>query len=57
MRRAAQRPHCGLAGSDRFLAESILGFELIKARPVQYILPDGHLDNEGWATRNLQRSR
>ena len=38
-------------------AESIPGFELIKARPVRYILPDGSLDNTGWESVNLHRPR
>jgi hypothetical protein len=36
-------------------AEAIQGFELIKARPIQYILSDGHLDNDRWAMNNMHR--
>ena len=38
-------------------AESIPGFDLVKARPVRYIHPDGTLDNEGWTLNNLHRPR
>ncbi len=32
-----------------------MGFELIKARPIDYILADGFLDNDRWAMNNIQR--
>jgi hypothetical protein len=37
-------------------SQSIQGFELVKARPVQYILPDGHLDVAKWEMNNINRS-
>jgi hypothetical protein len=36
-------------------SQSIQGFDLIKARPVQYILPDGHLDCARWEMNNIHR--
>ena len=36
-------------------SQSIEGFELIKARPIDYILADGSLDNERWAMNNIYR--
>ena len=36
-------------------SQSIMGFELIKARPIDYILADGFLDNDRWAMNNIQR--
>jgi hypothetical protein len=36
--------------------ESIPGFELIRARPIQYIHADGTLDNDRWAMNNMHRS-
>ena len=36
-------------------SQSIQGFEMIKARPVQYILPDGHLDSSHWEMSNVHR--
>jgi hypothetical protein len=35
--------------------QSIAGFDVIKARPVQYVLPDGHLDLPRWEMNNLSR--
>jgi hypothetical protein len=37
------------------ISQSIQGFEMIKARPVQYILPDGHLDIARWEMTNVNR--
>ena len=36
-------------------SQSIGGFELIKARPVQYIRADGHLDVSRWEMNNIHR--
>jgi hypothetical protein len=36
-------------------AQSIQGFEMIKARPVQYIIADGHLDSSCWEMNNIHR--
>ena len=36
-------------------AQSIQGFEMIKARPIQYILPDGHIDIARWEMSNVHR--
>ncbi len=36
-------------------SQSIQGFEMIKARPVQYILPDGRIDASRWELNNIQR--
>ncbi len=38
-------------------SQSILGFELIKGRPIQYILPDGHLNVSRWEMNNMHRVR
>jgi hypothetical protein len=37
------------------VSQSIQGFEMIKARPVQYILPDGRLDKARWETTNVHQ--
>jgi hypothetical protein len=37
--------------------QSIHGFEVIKGRPVQYILADGHLDVSRWEMNNIHRDR
>jgi hypothetical protein len=39
------------------VSQSIQGFEMIKARPVQFILPDGHLDVSRWEVNNIHRGR
>jgi hypothetical protein len=39
------------------ISQSIQGFEMIKARPVQYILPDGRLDVHRWEMNNIHRNR
>ena len=36
-------------------SQSIQGFTMIKARPVQYTLADGHLDVARWQMNNLHR--
>lgn len=36
-------------------AEAIAGFEVIRVRPIQYIKPDGTLDNDRWAMDNFHR--
>jgi hypothetical protein len=33
------------------------GADRKKGRPVQYILPDGHLDVSRWEMNNIQRDR
>ncbi len=38
-------------------SQSIQGFEVIKGRPVQYILADGHLDVSRWEMNNIHRDR
>jgi hypothetical protein len=35
--------------------EAIPGFEVITARPIQFILPNGELDNDRWAMNNIHR--
>ncbi|MGD1035609.1 MAG: serine protease [Roseiarcus sp.] len=35
--------------------EAIAGFEVIRARPIHYIMPDGTLDNARWEMNNIQR--
>jgi len=35
--------------------EAIPGFEVIRARPIQYILPNGELDNARWEMNNVHR--
>jgi hypothetical protein len=36
-------------------SQSIQGFEMIKARPIQYICADGHLDVARWQMSNIHR--
>jgi hypothetical protein len=35
--------------------QSIQGLEIVKARPIDFILADGYLDNSRWAMNNIQR--
>lgn len=39
------------------IEEAISGFELITARPIHFILPNGELDNARWEMNNIHRSR
>jgi len=34
-------------------SESISGFEVIKARPLHFVLPDGYLDVSRWEMNNI----
>jgi hypothetical protein len=38
-------------------SQSIQGFEMIKARPVHFIMPDGHLDVPRWEMNNIHHGR